>query len=225
MTKIPTSLYSEATPNPRVMKFTANRMLVDQNIYEFNNRAEASASPLALELFGFPFVESVFISNNFISITKKDNGIEWSDIIMEMREFIRDYLVDGGSVINEDASPKKSKTVTHKEELKREFSDIEKKIADLLDEYVSDENNETKDDKSNSLTETRKIGLHRLSERSSTNSRKVKKKLGYTCQVCGFNFKKVYGKINTYGTYTKKLRHLFRGKKYFLIFILKIVIT
>jgi Fe-S cluster biogenesis protein NfuA len=118
------------------MKFTANRMLVDQNIYEFNNRAEASASPLALELFGFPFVESVFISNNFISITKKDNGFEWSDIILEMREFIRDYLVDGGSVINEDASPKKNKTVTHKEELKREFSDIEKKIADLLDEYV-----------------------------------------------------------------------------------------
>ena len=68
--------------------------------------------------------------------------------------------------------------------------------GDLLDEYVSDENNETKDDKSNSLTETRKIGLHRLSERSSTNSRKVKKKLGYTCQVCGFNFKKVYGKIS-----------------------------
>jgi NFU1 iron-sulfur cluster scaffold homolog, mitochondrial len=136
MTKIPTSLYSEATPNPRVMKFTANRMLVDQNIYEFNNRAEAVASPLALELFGFPFVDSVFISNNFISITKKENAIEWSDIILEMREFIRDFLMDGGLVINENASPKASKTVTHKEELKREFSDIEKKIADLLDEYV-----------------------------------------------------------------------------------------
>ena len=109
MTKIPTSLYSEATPNPRVMKFTANRMLVDQSIYEFNNRAEASASPLALELFGFPFVESVFISNNFISVTKKDNDIQWSDIILEMREFIRDFLVNGGSVINNDASPKKAR--------------------------------------------------------------------------------------------------------------------
>ena len=76
------------------------------------------------------------MSNNFISITKKDNGIEWNDIIVEMREFIRDYLVDGGAVINENASPKKSKTITHKEELIREFSDIEKKIADLLDEYV-----------------------------------------------------------------------------------------
>ena len=136
MSKIPTSLYAEATPNPLVMKFTANRMLVDQNIYEFNNRVEATASPLALELFGFPFVESVFFSNNFISVTKKNNGIEWSDIVVEMREFIRDYLVDGGTIINEKASPKKSKTVTHKEELKREFSDIEKKIADLLDEYV-----------------------------------------------------------------------------------------
>tara|TARA_B100002019_G_scaffold252700_1_gene233801 strand:- start:32 stop:577 length:546 start_codon:yes stop_codon:yes gene_type:complete len=118
------------------MKFTANRMLVKQNIYEFNSRDEASASPLALELFSFPFVESVFISNNFISITKKENGIEWSDIILEMREFIRDYLVDGRSIINEDASPKKSKNITHKEELKSEFSEIEKKIADLLDEYV-----------------------------------------------------------------------------------------
>lgn len=136
MTKIPTSLYAESTPNPLVVKFVANRILVDQNIYEFNNRAEASSSPLALELFGFPFVDKVFLSNNFISITKKDNGIEWNDIIVEMREFMRDYLVDGGTVINENASPKKSKTVTHKEELIREFSDIEKKIADLLDEYV-----------------------------------------------------------------------------------------
>ncbi|MDB2362458.1 NifU family protein [Flavobacteriales bacterium] len=136
MTKIPTSLYAESTPNPLVVKFVANRILVDQNIYEFNNRAEASSSPLALELFGFPFVDKVFLSNNFISITKKDNSIEWNDIIVEMREFMRDFLVDGGTVINENASPKKSKTITHKEELVREFSDIEKKIADLLDEYV-----------------------------------------------------------------------------------------
>ena len=136
MSKIPTSLYSEATPNPRVMKFTANRMLVNQNIYEFNSRDEASASPLALELFSFPFVESVFISSNFISITKKENGIEWGDIILEMREFIRDFLVDGRSIINEDASPKKSKNITQKKELKSEFSEIEKKISDLIDEYV-----------------------------------------------------------------------------------------
>ena len=137
MTKIPISLYAEATPNPKVMKFTANKMLVDNNIYEFLNRVQAISSPLALELFGFPFVESVFISGNFVSVTKKQNDIEWSDIVLEMREFIRDFIADGGKVINEDAPVKLNKeSVKHKEELKREFSDIEKKIADLLDEYV-----------------------------------------------------------------------------------------
>ncbi|MEC8611319.1 MAG: NifU family protein [Bacteroidota bacterium] len=136
MSKIPTSLYAETTPNPLVMKFVANRMLVDNQIYEFNNRAEASSSPLALELFGFPFVNKVFLSNNFISVTKKENGIEWQDIIVEMREFIRDYLIDGGQIISEKAIAKNTshspvKTTT------REFSEIEKKIANLLDEYVT----------------------------------------------------------------------------------------
>ena len=134
---IPVSLYAEATPNPNVMKFTANKMLVDTRIYEFNNRAEAIDSPLALELFGFSFVDSVFISNNFVSVSKKANSIDWSDIVMEMREFIRDYLVDGGVVIKENAQAKDDNPIVqHKEELNREFTEIEQKIADWLDEYV-----------------------------------------------------------------------------------------
>lgn len=135
MAKIPTSLYAESTPNPLVMKFVANRMLVENHIYEFNHRAEATASPLALELFGFPFVNKVFISSNFISITKKENSIEWQDIILEMREFIRDFLLEGGQVINEKATPQNAAQQIDKEP-PREFSDIEKKIAHLLEEYV-----------------------------------------------------------------------------------------
>ena len=69
--KIPVSLYAEATPNPNVMKFTANKMLVDTHNYEFNNRAEAVESPLALELFGFSFVDSVFIRTTLYRLVKK----------------------------------------------------------------------------------------------------------------------------------------------------------
>ena len=105
------------------MKFTANKMLVDKHIYEFNNRAEAVDSPLAIELFGFSFVDSVFISNNFVSVSKKANSIDWSDIVMEMREFIRDYLVDGGVVIKENARAKDDiDIVQHKKELNIEFN-------------------------------------------------------------------------------------------------------
>ena len=136
-TKIPVSLYAEATPNPNVMKFTANKILVDEGIYEFNNRAEAIDSPLAIELFGFSFVDSIFISNNFVSVSKKANSIDWSDIVMEMREFIRDYLLDGGVIIKENAQAKDENTIVqHKEELNRKFTEIEQKIADLLDEFV-----------------------------------------------------------------------------------------
>ena len=56
---------------------------------------------------------------------------------MEMREFIRDYLVDGGLVIKENAKAKDDiPVIQHKEELNRSFNEIEQKIADLLDEYV-----------------------------------------------------------------------------------------
>ena len=135
--KNPVSIYAESTPNPNVMKFTANKMLVDTRIYEFKNRAEAICSPLALELFGFSFVDTVFISNNFVSVSKKANSIDWSDIVMEMREFIRDYLLDGGVVIKENARANDDiPIIQHKKDLKLEFTEIEQKIADVLDEYV-----------------------------------------------------------------------------------------
>ena len=70
-------------------------------------------------------------------VSKKPNSIDWSDIVMEMREFIRDYLIDGGIVIRKNTQAKSDiPVVQHKAELNREFTEIEQKIADLLDEYV-----------------------------------------------------------------------------------------
>ena len=57
--KNPISLYAEATPNPNVMKFTANKILIDESNYEFNNRAEASNFPLVIELFGFHLLKNI----------------------------------------------------------------------------------------------------------------------------------------------------------------------
>ena len=46
------------------------------------------------------------------------------------------------------------------------------------------------------LKELRQYGTHRRIERAYSNSKKVKKILGYTCEACGFNFKKRYGKLS-----------------------------
>ena len=61
----------ESTPNPEVMKFVANKLLINNNI-EILTKKEAQKIPIGKLLFDFPFVKTVFISSNFISITKNN---------------------------------------------------------------------------------------------------------------------------------------------------------
>jgi len=93
--KIPTSVYAEMTPNPATMKFVADRLLLTGGIQvEYKSKTEAKgSSPLAEELFNFPFVTNVFIAQNFVTVTK-DNSLEWDMIVMQLREYVREWLMD-----------------------------------------------------------------------------------------------------------------------------------
>ncbi|MBC8266566.1 MAG: NifU family protein [Flavobacteriales bacterium] len=132
------SIYAESTPNPEVMKFVANRMLADKSI-EMNSLAEAKGISIAEALFNFPFVKSIYLSSNFISITKID-AIQWEGIAMQLRIFIADHLNSNklknytehitteNKVIVKDAETKKM--------ISKEFSDDEKVVEALLNEYI-----------------------------------------------------------------------------------------
>lgn len=82
------------------MKFVANRVLLESGLAEYTNMDDAKGSPLAMKLFGFPFVTGVFIQYNFITVMKSDM-ISWQDVVLELREFIRDYLNDGGAIVTD----------------------------------------------------------------------------------------------------------------------------
>ena len=84
------SIYVESTPNPEVMKFVSNRMIADKSI-EIKNLREAKGISIAEELLKFPFVKSIYLSANFISITKISE-VSWEDIAMQLRIFISDHL-------------------------------------------------------------------------------------------------------------------------------------
>lgn len=129
---LPVSVYAESTPNPSVMKFIANRVLVQGN-FEFKNVEEAGNSPLAQKLFNFPFVKEVFIQKNFISIHKY-RVIEWEDITMEIREFIKRYIDSGKPVIAEEKTDKSQGDNQRKEKL---LTDFERELVAILDEYVA----------------------------------------------------------------------------------------
>ena len=136
------SIYAESTPNPGVMKFVANRMLVDKSI-EITQAEQAKDISVAKALFNFPFVKSLYLSSNFISIAKTDN-VEWDMIAMQLRNFITDFLNEEGlknyteNITEEEIikSEVKSEKSTEKSTEKIEFTDKEKAIIDLLNEYI-----------------------------------------------------------------------------------------
>ena len=125
--KNPISIYSESTPNPEVLKFVANKKLVDTQI-EFNSIDECEESPLAIKLFNFPFVKSVFIDKNFISITKYDVS-SWDEITLTIRNFIKDYLEAGNEIITKNF---KKEPIVENENL----DETSKEIISILDEYI-----------------------------------------------------------------------------------------
>ena len=69
------SIYAESTPNPAVMKFVANKILLNKNL-EILSAEEAKHIPLAAAIFNFPFVKGLFLSGNFIAITKNES-VKW----------------------------------------------------------------------------------------------------------------------------------------------------
>ncbi len=136
MTKVPVTIYAEMTPNPGVMKFVANKVLNAGSPVDFTTSSDLSVSPLSKKLLNFPFVDSVFIANNYVSVTKNPQ-IEWDMVMTELREFIRDFINDGGAVLTETVVKETTeKPVEISEPLNVATTEIDQKIIDALNEYI-----------------------------------------------------------------------------------------
>lgn len=128
------TVYGETTPNPTTLKFVVSRRLT-KNAFEFKNIDETKTSPLAKELFQFPFVKEVFIDENYISITKYDVA-SWDEITIEIRTFIKEYIENGGIAIEETLA--EADTKQEKQQIKN-FDNLDttsQQIINILEEYV-----------------------------------------------------------------------------------------
>ena len=129
------SIYTEMTPNPETMKFVANKLLYPGKSIDFPDESSATPSPLAKELFSFPFIKSVFIASNFVTLTKTGDTDDWQDVIPAIKNFMKDYLENGGVVVNED------EVVSHKKQdasntVQADDEDVVIRIKELLENYV-----------------------------------------------------------------------------------------
>jgi Fe-S cluster biogenesis protein NfuA len=132
--KQPVTVYGETTPNPAALKFVVSKMLT-KNAIEFKNIDQTGASPLAKELFKFPYVKEIFIDENYISVTKYEIN-EWQEITLELRSFIKQYIENGGTVLDENFI----QAVTAEEDTKaKEFDNLDvtsQQIINILEESV-----------------------------------------------------------------------------------------
>jgi Fe-S cluster biogenesis protein NfuA len=125
------SIYTEMTPNPETMKFVANKLLYPGKSIDFPDESNADPSPLAKELFAFPFIRSVFIASNFVTLTKTPDTM-WDDVIPSVRDFLKQYLEEGKPVINEDQVVIKADNNT----ISADDTDVVVRIKELLENYV-----------------------------------------------------------------------------------------
>lgn len=122
-------IYLESNPNPNSLKFVVNEMLVPEGLsFDFPDAESTSISPLAKELFSFPFVDRVFFAGNFVTVTKKEE-IDWIEIQNTLKEYIKKYLEAGKLIIEIDDEA---------ESLPGDEVETEtiKKIKTILEEYI-----------------------------------------------------------------------------------------
>lgn len=134
MLKRNTMIYTELSPNPNSMKFVLNFEIVPDGLsFDYPNKLatieEGKASPLASDLFLFDFIERVFISSNFITVTKREDT-EWEDVTADIRKFIKIYFDESHPVFAQKTIDSNTLIVSGNE------SPVVAKIKATLDQYV-----------------------------------------------------------------------------------------
>lgn len=82
----------QATPNPNAGKFTVGRKIVDGNrSRSFYNAEQAASDPIAEALFELEGVESVFMVEDFVTVTKRADA-DWSDLITRVTDTLERVL-------------------------------------------------------------------------------------------------------------------------------------
>ncbi len=135
--KSPVMLYTEQTPNPEALKYVTNRLLY-RGIADFKEKDLAAEwSPMANSLMELPYVKSVYFNNNYVTVTKEMN-YDWAEIMLKLKEFIKDYLEKGGTVINDGfAEYWEARTAADNAgQFSGEGGEIARKVKELIDTYV-----------------------------------------------------------------------------------------
>ncbi|KAM9364631.1 NFU1 iron-sulfur cluster scaffold homolog, mitochondrial [Pholidichthys leucotaenia] len=122
------SIQTQDTPNPRSLKFLPGKPVLGSGTLDFPSPSSAGSSSLARDLFEIEGVKSVFFGPDFITVTKTDEDVEWTDIKRHALEVIAKFFESG--------EPITSGAVHHESSLSEDDDDIVSIIKELLDTRI-----------------------------------------------------------------------------------------
>lgn len=87
----------ENTPNPATMKFNFGAKISDAS-YDFPDVQSSERSPLAAKIFGFPWTASVFLGEDFVTVTKQD-WVDWDILATPLAGLLGEHIESGQPVL------------------------------------------------------------------------------------------------------------------------------
>ena len=119
-------IQTEETPNPSTLKFLPGREVLPNGSMDFRSEQDAKKSPLAEALFNVDGVVGVFFSDDFITITKRDDK-DWHLMKPGLLGVIMEHFTANRPVIISDDENSKSDS-----SVKDEDEDVVLQIKELL---------------------------------------------------------------------------------------------
>ena len=119
-------IQTEETPNPSTLKFLPGREVLPNGSMDFRSEQDAKNSPLAEALFNVDGVVGVFLSDDFITITKRDDK-DWNLMKPGLLGVIMEHFTANRPVIISDDENSKSDSSVQDED-----EDVVLQIKELL---------------------------------------------------------------------------------------------
>ena len=120
-------IQTEETPNPSTLKFIPGVQVLKEGTIEFKDNESANISNLAKLIFQIKGIERVFLTTDFVSVTK-NNDVNWEILKPLILTAIMDHYSSGKEVI-EKIKKELNNTID-------EDSDVVKQIKELIDQRV-----------------------------------------------------------------------------------------
>ena len=90
-----TEVVPEPTPNPNAVKFTLDRPATEGRSQTFRAGSDPGDSPLGARIFALDGVTNVFMTANFVSVTKED-AVDWDDLVPMVMDEIQAHFAEAG---------------------------------------------------------------------------------------------------------------------------------